>query len=180
MEDVNNSGYGFKVKKILNIKYSMSIRNIIDKNKIVLAVVLPILVLVIIRSFSTNHFKTDANKCAEPAFLHSNIITAGQEGTLPGKKLTINLGKNINKTGFITRDVLNISADSILIKRNLKIIRDHNGPVLLFSPEPAVAARIWMVLSQLGYKDIYILALSSDNEVLKYKFQPDTLVRPEL
>ena len=86
-------------------------------------------------------------------------------------------GSGLNE---ITSDALFIAADSILSKNNLSIIRKHDGPVLLVSSETAVSARIWMVLSQMGYKNIYILTNDADSEVLKYKFRPDTLVRPEL
>lgn len=154
--------------------------SLIDKYKVVIAVVLPILILVLLRSFGTNHFKIDAKKWAEPSVKQSNIITGEQINTLSGKKLIINLGEAGSGLNEITSDDLFIAADSILSKNNLSIIRKHDGPVLLASSETAVSARIWMVLSQMGYKNIYILTNDADSEVLKYKFRPDTLVRPEL
>jgi hypothetical protein len=153
---------------------------VINKYKVIIAVVLPILILVLIRSFGANHFKSDAKRWAEPSVLRSNIITGDQFGTLTGDKLIINLGKAVSGIYNMNIDELNIPADSILSKNHLKTIRKHDGPVLLFSSETAVSSRIWMVLSQMGYQNIFILANDSDNEVLKYKFQPDTLVRPEL
>ena len=154
--------------------------NVINKYKVVLAIVLPILILVIIRSFGSNHFKSDAKKWAEPSVKQSNIITVEQINNLSAEKLIINLGEAGSGLKEITSDVLFIAADSILCKNNLSIIRKHDGPVLLVSSETAVSARIWMILSQMGYKNIYILTNYADNEALKYKFRPDTLVRPEL
>jgi hypothetical protein len=153
--------------------------NIINKYKVVIAIVLPILILVLIRSFGANHFKSDAKRWAAPSVMRTNMITAGQIGTLSGEKLIINLGeenRGIHNKGM---DLLNIPADSILSKNSLNSIRKHNGPVLLVSSETSVSARIWMVLSQMGYKNIFILSNVADNEVLKFKFRPDTLVRPE-
>lgn len=154
--------------------------SLINKYKVVIAVVLPILILVLIRSFCANHFKSDAKRWAEPSVKQSNIITGEQINALSGEKLIINLGEAGSGLNEITSDALFIAANSILSKNNLSIIRKHDGPVLLVSSETAVSARIWMVLSQMGYKNIYILTNDADSEVLKYKFRPDTLVRPEL
>ncbi|TAL71551.1 MAG: hypothetical protein EPN88_05570, partial [Bacteroidetes bacterium] len=67
----------------------------IKKYKVIIAIVLPILILVLIRSFGVNHFKTDAKKWIEPSVLQSNIITGEQFANLPGDKLIINLGKEV-------------------------------------------------------------------------------------
>ena len=154
--------------------------NIVYKYKVVIAVVLPILILVLIRTFSGNQFKRDAKRWAEPSVIGSNIISSDKTGTLSGEKLIINLCKEKNETRGLVKDELFIPADSILLRNNLNIIRKHNGPVLLSSTDIAVAARIWMFLSQMGYKNIYILSNDIDNEILKNRFRPDTTLRPEL
>lgn len=154
--------------------------DLIKKYKLVIAVVLLILILVLIRSFGSNHFKSDAKKWAEPSVMRSNIISVDRTGDLPGNKLIINLntGKNVIKDNGV--ESLNVSADSILSKNILRTISKHSGPVLLYSTEAAVSARLWMVLSQLGYRNIYILTNDSGNETIKNKFRPDSLIRPEL
>lgn len=154
--------------------------NLINKYKVVLAVVLPVLILILLRTFGSNHFQSDAKRWAESSFLQSNIITAIQNETLPGEKLIINLSKDGKGNMKIKRDTLNISTDSIISINYLEIIRKHEGPILLFSSDEAVSARIWMLLSQMGFKNIFILSNTTDNEVFKYKFRPDTLVKPEL
>ena len=112
--------------------------------------------------------------------MRSNIITRDQTGTLSGEKLIIRLGEGDSGIENLSINSVKIPADSVLSKNNLNRIRNHNGPVLLFSTRTAVSARVWMVLSQMGYKNIFILTDNADNEVLKYKFRPDTLVKPEL
>jgi hypothetical protein len=154
--------------------------NVINKYKVVFAIVLPILILILFRIFGTNHFKPDAKRLADPSVMRSNTINIEQSGTLSGKKLIINLDKKFNGISEMTMDAQNISADSILSKKYLNTIRKHDGPVLLFSSETAVSARIWMILSQMGCKNIYILTNDTDNEVFKSKFRPDTITRPEL
>lgn len=143
--------------------------------KVVISVVLIVLVLVVIRSAGINHFKSDAKKWAEPSFNKSNAITPDQVKLLKGDDLVINLDKDLTFTGAIPGDLQNISADSILSKKHLNTILKHEGPVLLLSSDPGLSARIWMVLSQMGCKNIYILTSSTDNEVLKYKFHPENI-----
>jgi GTP cyclohydrolase II len=145
---------------------------LLKKYRLVIIVVLPILILVLIRSSGLNYFKNDAKKRAEPSLKQSNIMIIEQAGSLSGKNLIINL----DKEGKLTGDVQNIPADSVLTKNYVTMIMKHDGPVLLFSLDPGLSARIWMILSQLGCRNIYILTNSSDNEVFKYKFRPDTLL----
>jgi len=148
--------------------------------KIVLLVVVPILILVLIRSLSTNHFKTDAKKWAEPSLLQSNIITPEKFGTLTGNVLIIHLDEEKSGSTGIKGNEIEIVPATILQSENLKRIRKNDGPVLLFSADPAISSRIWMVLSQLGCKNIFILTKEADNEVLKYKFRTDSIISPEL
>lgn len=154
---------------------------LIKKYRLVIAVVLPILILVLLRSLGVNHFKNNVKKWAEPSVKQSNTIDIKQSDALSGKKLIINLDNDVIGIREIFTDAQNIPADSVLTKKYFKIIRKHDGPVLLFSSQPSISARIWMILSQMGFKNTYILTNNKDNEVFKYKFRPDTLsLRPEL
>jgi len=154
--------------------------NLLKKYKVVFAIVLPVLILVLIRSLSINHFKSDAKRWAVPSVLASNIVTEDKIETLPGEKIIIKLDKELSGNYAVAYPELRISADSILERKNLKIIRNHSGPVLLYSSEDAISARVWMILSQMGFMNIYIITRDTDNEIRKNKFRPDTLVRPEL
>jgi hypothetical protein len=149
---------------------------IMNRYKVIIAVVLPVLILVLIRSFGTGHFKNDFKKWAEPSMTRTNIITPEQASSLTGNKLLIYLDKKaIGSTG-LAQESQNIPPDSILTKKYFNIIRKHSGPVLLYSTGNDVSGRIWMVLSQMGFKNIYILTNNTDNEVFKNKFRPDTLI----
>jgi hypothetical protein len=149
---------------------------IIKNNKAGFGIVLVILILVFIRSFSMNHFRNDAKKWAEPSVKLSNRITIEKAGSLKGKILIINLDKDVNPSLSTITDAKNIPPDSILSKYYFTKIAKHDGPVLLFSSESGISARIWMMLSQMGCKNIYILTNKADNEVFKYKFRSDTLL----
>jgi hypothetical protein len=147
--------------------------DIIKKNLVVIFIILTLLVLILIRSTGMNHFKSDAKSHAEASMMQTNTITSEKFVALQGNKLLINLGGDTNDSNGIPVERINVSPDSILIKSHLNAIMKHKGPVVLYSSEPAMSARIWMLLSQMGRKDIFILS-NTDDETLKYKLHPDT------
>jgi hypothetical protein len=151
--------------------------NLIIKYKAVILVVLPVLILVLIRSVSPNHFKPDVKKWAEPSLMQSNIISKDKLGTLTGEKLIVNLDNGNADLSDPANNVINMNSADILIKDNLKTIKNHKGPVVIYSDETALSSRIWMVLSQLGCKNIYILTNDTEIEVLKYKLVPDSTLK---
>jgi hypothetical protein len=146
----------------------------LKESKTIIAIIVIILILVIVRAVGVNHFKSDAKRWAEPSIEHSNTVTPEQVRILKGSILTINLDNKMIPGEKVTGDLRNISADSILSKKIIKSILKHNGPVLIYSNKPALSARIWMVLSQMGCKELYILAIETGNEIPEYKFQPDS------
>lgn len=148
---------------------------LIKKYWLVIAVLVPILILLLVRSMSLNYFKNDARKWAEPSVEKSNIITIKQLGSINGKILIINLDKDTRPVAELRGDVQNIPAASVLNRSHISVILKHDGPVMLFSSDPGLAAKIWMILSQMGRRNLYILTNTSDNEVFKYKFRPDSL-----
>jgi len=154
--------------------------NLINRYRIIIAVVLPFLILVAVRTCMTGSFKYNARKWAEPSFNSSNIISKTEIGKLSGEKLIIDLEPDINTMAGKSVAEVTIPPDSLLSRKYLKTIRDHKGPVIISSSDPALSARLWMVISQTGCRNLYILTSSNDNEVFKNEFRPDTLVRPEL
>jgi hypothetical protein len=154
--------------------------NIIKKYFAVIAIILPVLVLVLIRISGAGIFKPDLRKWAEPSVLGRNLITSEQAGSLSGNKLIISFDEGVHSISGLDSELCNIKPDALLNTANIDKIRKHNGPVLLYSSSGEVSARLWMVLSQTGRRELYIIATDTDEEVFKYKVRPDSLIRPEL
>jgi hypothetical protein len=151
----------------------------LKKYKIILVILVPVVILVIIRSFGINHFMTDAMKHAGQSFSRSNIITPDKAADLEGEKLLVIFEKDVIKHDF-PGEILSLTPETILEKKNIKKLLNHSGPVFLSSPEISVSVRSWMILSQMGAENIYVLSEDPEPEVLKYEFRSDTLARPEL
>lgn len=152
----------------------------LKKYKTILIIILPAVILVLIRAMGANHFRTDAKKLAEPSFSRSNIISSAMLSQVGGDKLLINLETETDYIELQSGKIINIPPDSILFKENLRMLRKHDGPVLLYSSDFGLSVRIWMLLSQMGIGDLFIFAEDIEPEVIKYEFRPDTVERPEL
>jgi rhodanese-related sulfurtransferase len=124
--------------------------------RFVLIIFLVIVALVLLRSFSRTGFRYDAARWAESSVDGSNLLTADQLSTLTGEVMLLNLGSEAAIPDEIQVKVLNMNAESITGKENLTLIRKHRGPVILYSDDPSVSARAWMILSEMGMKNVYI------------------------
>jgi len=135
MEDVNN-------KNMKKLKLS---------DWIVMGGLLVLLLLVIFQLVTHNHFRNDAGKWAQPSIDNKNIIKASGI-SMAGNTLIVDLS---GQSQLI--NAKHLPADQILEKQNFKILHDHKGNIVLVSDDPSESARIWMLLSQMGIKDLYIL-----------------------
>jgi hypothetical protein len=136
---------------------------------IVISVIAVVLLLVILRS-GGNQFKPDARKWAEASLSGQNFITAIQVESMPGEKLIIDLGGQV-----VEKDVyriITIAPGAVLQKDNIERIRKNLGPVIISSSDLSVSSRVWMILSQLGIKELYILG--GKPEVLVNEIRPDS------
>jgi len=123
---------------------------------LVLSITLLAFILVIIRTYSHN-FRYDAVRWAEPSALRLNIVSPDQIPSMSSDMLLITLGNKAPAIEQVKDKIVQLNPGSILEKSNLSLIRKNKGPVILFSEDNSVSARVWMVLSELGMKNIFIL-----------------------
>jgi len=140
---------------------------------LILLIIIPLLILVIARSTGHNHFRNDSKKWASASFEKKNTVNLEKLSKLDINSLLVCLNTASLPQELPVRKQ-SIPADSVISKKYLKKIMSNNGPVILYSTDPGLSARLWMILSQLGRRDLYILAKDSDEEVMKYKFRPDS------
>lgn len=150
--------------------------NSLKRYGIIIGIVMVTLVLIVLRS-SGNKFRPDAMRQAAASLDGSNLLTSAQAADLGGHGLLIILD-NSDRYRDIP-DAVRIEPVAVTEKKNIKIIRNNNGPVLLSSADPSVSARVWMVLSQMGVKNVYILSEAKDDETIKHEFRPGTVSQPE-
>jgi hypothetical protein len=139
------------------------------------AIFLLILITVLYRSFTNSIFRYDAVKMALPSFHGENIITEEQIPAMEDKALIIDIGSSDSIKVKSVKTIKKISPDSILDKKYTGKLLRHKGPKILLSSDNSISAKIWMLLSQKGIRNIYILPYEKDSEALKYNLKPDSL-----
>ena len=132
--------------------------------RIILAIFLLVLSLVLIRTISPGNFKYDAVRWAEPSATGSNIINEAQLDSMTGKKLLVDLGAEPVSGSRFGNITVKMDPGSILDKQNMKLIRKNGGPVILYSEDISEVARIWMILSEMGVRDLYIFSESANEK----------------
>ncbi|HZK96583.1 MAG TPA: rhodanese-like domain-containing protein [Prolixibacteraceae bacterium] len=138
-----------------------------------------LLVLVLVRSFNPNLFKQDPGKAVDAAQNNSNSITLAQLKALRTKYLVINLGNGDKFDSIKMKNSLNIPIENLLDKANLTIFKESKDEIILYSSDESTTAKAWVILNQLGFKKLFILAPEENPEAFIYIFQPDTTARLE-
>ena len=138
-----------------------------------------ILVLVILRSTNVNLFKQEAKTAIELATQGKNILSLENINALTSGFIIINLDSPESYKASQFKNSKNIPFNNLLEKENRGIFENIAGEIILYSDDISTSSKAWVVLNQLGYKNVYILQNKDSNEVLKYKFQPDTTARLE-
>lgn len=125
---------------------------------LVLTIIVLVVAMVLIRSFSRNSFRYDAARWVATSADGSNLISPEQMAEAGDQILLVNLGSNPEVTGQSKDRTVMIAPEAILDRENIRLIRKNKGPVILSSDDPSVSARVWMVLSEMGIKNLYILS----------------------
>jgi hypothetical protein len=149
--------------------------------KIYFIISLPVLIvftLVILKSLNTGTFHSDAEKWARPSVDQSNLITGAGLKNLQEKVVIVDVSIDHQEIPTTGKSV-HIPADKITDKEQQRFLHGIKGSIVLTSDDPSLTSRIWMILSQMGYKKLYILQDSVPEELFKYKFRPDSMNRPE-
>ncbi len=128
----------------------------IPKNFLIAAVIftMVLLALIIFRSSSYIQFRYNASKWAKSSIEHDNTITLNDVEKMHESAMLICLDHCPEST---IKTVLNTSSEEIMNKETIRRIRKHDGPKVLVSGDMENAARLWMVLSQTGVRDLFIL-----------------------
>jgi rhodanese-related sulfurtransferase len=153
---------------------------LIKKYWLVLAVVLPLIALILLKVSGRSHFRGNAAKWARLSANSENLVTWQSIHTLRGDIMILDLGMH-DRLNELSYGIMCIPVDSLLDKVKQRALRSHKGPLVIYSDSRAISARTWMLLSQMGYSNVYILVDTANPEGLKYEFRSDTaMIRPEL
>jgi rhodanese-related sulfurtransferase len=164
---------------------------------IILIPIILILILVIIKSLNKNNFSLDSKQTLEISLNQNHILSFKQlKDKLQNHSVTtlIDLRKvnEFNQGHF--KNALNMPFSDILNNPEMEKLKLAKNEMVLYSNSISESVKAWTILSQMGYQKLYLLDIPGDliseslfekdivlesNEVLKYKFHPDSLVGME-
>lgn len=145
----------------------------------ILLILMGLLVLVVRRNSDPNVFREPVRKALETTQGNGNLITRDQLKLLSGSYLVIDLRSATSHDTIQFQHRMQIPFEKILDRANRNVLDQTKGNLILYSDDVAIASKAWVILNQLGYKNLLILTSNDNAEELKYKFQPDTTARLE-
>ena len=147
--------------------------NLLKNFKIILPIIVVLVILIIIRISDQNVFKEQVKSAVEVTQNNGNLIMLNKFRELTTSYLLIELGSESKHDTLHFQHSIKIPFEKLLDEPNRKILDKTEGTLILYSAEIALASKAWIILNQLGYKNLLILTSDENPEELKYKFQPD-------
>jgi hypothetical protein len=156
--------------------------------------ILAVFILVIGYAILSSSFKLSASEVLRKGTSGTSFLTENALDTfVEGRLVLVNLGKNDSVYGIHPVHSVHIPMAELLSDKNRDLFSTNQSKVL-FSSDITQAAQAWILLTQLGYTNLYLLdtdTVSSGqtknqagetrpgNETLKYRFIPDTAIVQE-
>ncbi len=141
-----------------------------SNNILVLAAAILVLIL-IITQLGGNNFRQGTENYSKIALEGQNFITV--EDFNAGGGSVIILGDPELPGEIKTGDLLSLNTESMLARQSIRAIRESSSPRVIIADTRASEAMAYMLLAQKGVRDLYLLADSRKDMVLKYEFRPD-------
>jgi rhodanese-related sulfurtransferase len=136
-----------------------------------------LLLLVIFRLAGWNRFKYTADDLIKASSDMSHFVLLSDNS----KKLPVVDIRSMQEfTSGHPGGAINIPAKDLLARKHRIFLKKNSNGIILFSNDYAILVRTWSLLSQMGYKNVFITGTGiGTDEVMNYKFRPDSTIRPE-
>ncbi len=151
-----------------------------------------ILILVIFKSLNKDNFNLDARQTLELSLNQEHILSVNQlkeKLQTSDKKALIDLRNAEDYSKDHMKNAINIPFSEILNNQEMSKLKSSESEIILYSNSVTESSKAWTILIQMGYRKLFILDIPGNyisvnllekdtilesNEVLKYKFQPDS------
>ncbi len=139
--------------------------------KIVLFILLVVLILVIVRTTGKNRFKQDAKNAIEAITSNSFTVSLNDFKNAETQYLVVDL----NESGSAQfENSMKVPFEKLLEVSTLQQLKETQSKILLVSNDNSQTSKAWVILNQIGIKNVFVLSNDENPEFLKYEFKPDT------
>lgn len=154
---------------------------VLKELKIVLILAAVILGMMLFRVYDKQGWKEKPGEATEKIIRQEIFLSAEELLQSDVPVMLIRLGHMGNDSLIAAYPAVEITPEKITEKEFLIDIRQPGKRLVLISASPGKAVESWIILNQLGVKNLYIYNDQfPGNEQFKYQFQPDTTFRLEL
>lgn len=144
--------------------------------KIVLLILLVVFVLVIVKSTGKNRFKKNAKNVIETVENNNFSISMNDFVGSENQFLVVDL----NESGSVLfENSIKVPFEKLIDETILEKLKETENKILLMSDDHSAAIKAWVILNQLGFKNVFVLSDEENTEDLKYEFQTETGARLE-
>lgn len=144
------------------------------KIKFVLLILFVVLILVIIRTTGKNHFRQDAQNAVETVTSNNFSVSLKDFKVAENQFLVVDL----NESGSVQfENSMKVPFEKLLDENILQKLKETDNKILLVSDNNSVALKAFIILNQLDFDNVFVLSDEENQEVLKYEFQPDSVVK---
>ena len=141
----------------------------------ILLITLLIVVLILLSLLAGNSFNRGAEKNAAPAMAAQNYLLPGDMASSAGGTLLVAEG-SVYTEEFSSFDIINFEPARLDDHAFMRSLKKAAKPLVIMDRDPSLEARVWMMLSQLGIRELYVFIEDSTETLLKHECRPDTLV----
>lgn len=144
----------------------------IKELKIVIAILLVILVLVIVKTTGKNSFKNEAKEAIQAVAGSNFLVSLNDFKAAENQFLVVDLNKNSSAQ---IENSIKIQYEKLLDESTIQKLKETQGKILLVSDDISQTSKAWVILNQMGIKNVFVLANDDNQEVLNYEFKSDTI-----
>jgi rhodanese-related sulfurtransferase len=163
--------------EVVNKYIQMINISIFRKYRIAIAGSIILLLIIIIRVSGWNRFTITADDLIKVSPGKNNIVLlTDNKQNMP----VVDIRNSENYIAGHSEGAINIPIHNLLSAESRKILKKNKSGIILYSDDMAMLIRAWSLLDQMGYRNVFIAANGFEgDEILKYKFRPDSLIKPE-
>lgn len=140
--------------------------------KWIILIVLVIAVLVIVRVTNSGGFKGDAREAVATIASGDFLVSVNEYNQNKEAFQVVTLVQSENSDPFQFENSIDIQFEKLLEEPAIQELKETQIKILLVSTDNSQTSKAFVILNQMGFKNVFVLSTGENPEVLKYKFQP--------
>ncbi|MGE0020959.1 MAG: hypothetical protein AB7S72_14900 [Draconibacterium sp.] len=140
--------------------------------KWIILIVLVIAVFVIVRMTNSGGFKGDARETVATIAAGDFLISVNEYNQNKEAFQVVTFEQPENPDTVQFENSINIQFEKLLEEPAIQKLKETQIKILLVSKYNSQSSKAFVILNQMGFKNVFVLSTRENPEVLKYQFQP--------